>query len=387
MSTGTWSDSKVTTARATSKPTTLVWSILRALGSLKITVTMFALGIVVLMVGTLAQDEETLVDVKNHYFNSWIAAVPFDVFLPITVFPDHERLPFVFPMPGGATVGLILLINLVAAKLTRFSMNAKGGRFVAGMFFTLLGFALVGLVVVGAHLGDGLQGEPPFSYDFLWWLCKFSVWMFCAASLVWALVWPPKTTLVKVVAWSTFAVLASLAIFLLWTQDKYRIPDPGLRVTWQLSKSFLVAIVLMIGLVFLFGKRGGNVLIHFGVGLLMLGQFIFGDQQVEERMTILEGETTNLAYRIDNVELAIVDVSNSTEDKVMAVDHYYLAKSAQTKTPIRDASLPFDILVDQWMVNSDLIGPKGMEKNPATQELGSTWVPLQCPRKVAPMMT
>ncbi len=40
------------------------------MGSLKITVTMFALGMIILLFGTLAQDEETLVDVKNHYFNS-----------------------------------------------------------------------------------------------------------------------------------------------------------------------------------------------------------------------------------------------------------------------------------------------------------------------------
>ena len=52
--------------------------------------------------------------------------------------------------------------------MTRFAMNAKGGRFVAGLFFTIAGFALVGLIVLSAHLGDGLQGEPPFSYDWLW---------------------------------------------------------------------------------------------------------------------------------------------------------------------------------------------------------------------------
>ena len=34
-----------------------------------------------------------------------------------------------------------------------------------------------------------------------------------------------------------------------------------------------------------FGKQGGNVLLHLGVGLLMFGQFVFGDRQLEQRFT------------------------------------------------------------------------------------------------------
>ncbi len=310
MSTSSWNESiaRSRSHQATSlHPTALVWRALRIMGSLKITVTMFALGMVILLFGTLAQDEETLVDVKNHYFNSWVANIPLDVLLPVTIFPHEQRIPFVIPIPGGATVGLVLLINLIAAKLTRFSMNAKGGKLVAGLFFCTLGAILMGLIVLGAHRGDGLQGEPPFSYDFLWILCKSTVWIFTVAALVLALRWPAKTTLVYALTWVLFSILLLLSVFLLWTGDQYRIPDPGLRITWQLTKSLIVGLLLLIGLVFLFGKRGGNVLIHFGVGLLMLGQFIFGDQQVEERITLHEGESTRIAYQLDTVELAFFE--------------------------------------------------------------------------------
>ncbi len=55
-----------------------------------------------------------------------------------------------------------------------------------------------------------------------------------------------------------------MSLLLLWTGDTYRIPDPGLRIVWQLTKSLGVGVVLLVGLTILFGQRGGNVLIHFG---------------------------------------------------------------------------------------------------------------------------
>ena len=175
MATGTISSGAITTAAAPIDIAKVAWLAMRAIGSLKITVTMFALGTMILFVGTLAQDTETIVDVKKQYFNSWVAKVPFDVFVPQSIWPHKEAIPYAFAIPGGAAVGLILLINLIAAKMTRFAMHAKGGRFVAGLFFTIVGFALVGLIVISAHLGDGLQGEPPFSYDWLWSGVKLSV--------------------------------------------------------------------------------------------------------------------------------------------------------------------------------------------------------------------
>ncbi len=107
----------------------VMWKVLTLLGSLHITVWGFALSILILFVGTLAQDEETIVDVKRDYFNSIVAYVPFDVLKPVTIWPesDFARWPGGMIMPGGALIGLVLLVNLIAAKLTRFHMTAKGG--------------------------------------------------------------------------------------------------------------------------------------------------------------------------------------------------------------------------------------------------------------------
>ncbi len=352
MATGTFSSGRVATTTAPLDIARVAWLALRAMGSLKITVAMFALGTMLLFVGTLAQDQETIVDVKKQYFNSWIAKVPFDVFMPQTIWPHKETLPYAFAIPGGAAVGLILLINLIAAKMTRFKMNAKGGRFVAGLFFTIAGFALVGLIVLSAHLGDGLQGEPPFSYDWLWSGVKASVWGLAAGALVWCIVWNPKTRVVRWAIWTLTAILLGVSFFLLSTNDAYRIPDPGLRIVWQLTKSLVVSVVLLVGLLLLFGNRGGNVLIHLGVGLLMLGQFIFGDAQREERMAIFEGQRTQVAYEMDTIELAFVDKSDPEKNHVVAFEHPILQRSLDNGKFLTSAELPFEFRIDRWMVNS-----------------------------------
>ena len=85
----------------------LAWHALRAMGSLKITVVMFLAGIFLLFVGTLAQDEKNLPEVKQEYFNSWVAHVPFSDFFPVTIF-GPSTLTGWFPFPGGATIGAVL---------------------------------------------------------------------------------------------------------------------------------------------------------------------------------------------------------------------------------------------------------------------------------------
>ena len=116
----------------------LAWELLRAAGSLKITVVMFLAATFLLLVGTLAQDEKNLPEVKAEYFNSWLAKVPFADFLPVTIFGE-SNLPGWFPFPGGATIGFMLLLNLIAAKVTRFHVAATGKRLAWGTIVSLVG--------------------------------------------------------------------------------------------------------------------------------------------------------------------------------------------------------------------------------------------------------
>lgn len=347
----------------------LAWKALRALGSLKITVTMFAFAILILFVGTLAQDEQTLVDVKKIYFNSWIAMVPHHVFAPITIFGPHSGGEIIIPIPGGATIGLVLLVNLIAAKLTRFSMQARGTKMVVGIALVLSGLAVTTFVILNAHASNGLQGEPSVPYSTLWYGTVASVYLAAAGLIGLFVVQRPKTRLMQVVLLTTVALLIGLAVFFAF----YRIPDPGLRIVWQLFKSLIAGIIVLIGLTMLFGKRGGNVLIHLAVGLMMLGQFVFGDRQQEEMIMLQAGETSNLAFAQDEVELAIIEKIGDDKEKQIAVDQDMLTRIAGKGQAMTSELLPFDIRVDKWMKNSKLGRiDDSVKDNPATQGFGTS---------------
>ena len=87
MATGSMPISSVASSQITaSSMQKTAWEGLRVLGSLKITVVMFLAANFLLFVGTLAQDEKSLPEVKAEYFNCWLAQVPFSDFFPVTVF-------------------------------------------------------------------------------------------------------------------------------------------------------------------------------------------------------------------------------------------------------------------------------------------------------------
>src|SRR4051794_36125226 len=89
--------------------------LLMPLASLKITVTLFALSLVLVFVGTLAQVDNGIKTVLDKYFHTWAVWVPLQLF-----FPRSVHVPGGFPFPGGWTIGWALLINLLAAHLVRF---------------------------------------------------------------------------------------------------------------------------------------------------------------------------------------------------------------------------------------------------------------------------
>jgi ABC-type transport system involved in cytochrome c biogenesis permease subunit len=377
MSTGTWS-----TVGSSARPVASAWAspiaLARALGSLKITVTLFSLGIAIVLIGTLAQDEETLVQVKREYFNSWIAWIPLDVFLPQTWY-EHATFGGGFPLPGGAAIGLGLMINLIAAKATRFSIQAKGGRLLLGWIVTLLGAVLVTAVILSGHAADGLQGQPPISYDQLWFGLKIGMIVLTLAA-AWYAVWAqnlPK--LAKWVVWSLVALMAIVTMGLMLGGDAVKIGDPGLRIVWQLMQATIASSVILVGMVLLFAKRGGNMLIHVGVALLMVGQFMFGDRQIEQRLTLVEGDRSNMVYRTDELEIAVIDVSGQDEDHVLAIPEALIRQAAQGDGIIDAPELPCMIKLERWMPSSALQPVSAADQNLATQGVGLTQkaIPVQ----------
>jgi hypothetical protein len=88
-----------------------VWQFLT---SLRLTVVLLALGILLVFVGTVAQADEGLYVAQERYFKHWWV-------WGITFF--GHKLPL--PLPGGYLLGVLLLINLLAAHIKRFQWSTK----------------------------------------------------------------------------------------------------------------------------------------------------------------------------------------------------------------------------------------------------------------------
>ncbi len=358
-------DGKVT-GRATSDVISAT-DVLKALGSLKLTVGLFAASLIIVLVGTLAQDELNMQDVKERYFVSWIAWMRLDDFLPQAFYPHANPIRGVIPFPGGALIGALLMVNLLASKTTRFSVSASGGRLMAGVMFIVAGFVVAGLIIASGHSADGLQGAPPISYDALWHVLQ-GLGVLSAIGLIAASINVSQRTL-RIMGFVGAGVLVGVVLYTLVSDA--RIGEPGLRIVWQLAKGTGAGLILLVGCLMIFGRQGGNLLLHFGVGLLMVGQFTFGDRQLEQRISLVEGESTNALINLDKVELAFITETDE-EDTVVAVPGSTLQAAAESGELIKDDALPVDVKVLEFFPNSDLVDikPGNKDTNQATKGVG-----------------
>ena len=99
---------------------------LNALASLRLTVVLFALSLVLVFTGTLAQMDANIIAVVDNYFWSWGVWIPATVFVRfaqvfLEVSPDTALAEsYGFWFPGGFLLGWAMLANLCAAHLLRF---------------------------------------------------------------------------------------------------------------------------------------------------------------------------------------------------------------------------------------------------------------------------
>ena len=77
--------------------------------SLKLTVVLLSLSMVVIFLGTLEQVHWGIWHVQKEYFNSWYS-----------IYPLNSSAPLHLPLPGGFLLGLLLVINLICAHFQKF---------------------------------------------------------------------------------------------------------------------------------------------------------------------------------------------------------------------------------------------------------------------------
>ncbi|MBI1901678.1 MAG: cytochrome c biogenesis protein CcsA [Planctomycetia bacterium] len=298
--------------------------VLSPLASLKLTVVLFGLSIFLILAGTLAQAEQNLKDVLAQYFRTPIAWIDLKVFLPKSFFPNVGDIRGGFPFPGGFLLGFALFVNLIAAHLVRFTVQARGQRLVMGVLLVGAGFVATLLVIVSGMdvpglTGAGFQAQPLLKWPALWELFKICLAAIDIAAVL-GFFLAEKGRVVERWTLLISAILLAVALgTLFWLGDDVTPNDSSMRILWQLMKATFAGAVLLTGCIFLFRRRAGVVLLHSGVGLLLLGELLVATQAVEGQMHIFEGQTVNHLYHIDDLELAVIDPSDPKEDRVVVV--------------------------------------------------------------------
>jgi ABC-type transport system involved in cytochrome c biogenesis permease subunit len=145
------------------------------------------------------------------------------------------------------------------------------------------------------------------------------------------------------------------SLFVIWTPAGTDLKIPVWPGGW------LVGMVLLANLIaahfkrfHLTWKKAGILLVHFGLIALLVGQFLTELMQVESFMVIRNGESKIFSEDGRKNELAVVDITDSREDKVVAIPESLVGAKGEVKL----SQLPFTIRVKEFFVNSVPVSPK-----------------------------
>lgn len=133
------------------------WMLFRGLASLRLTVILFVLSFILVFFGTMAQMNAGIGKVVDDYFRSLVVWIPFQLMVQFgQVFlglPASLKVPGSFPFPAGLLLGMVLLVNLLAAHLTRFRVSWKR----SGILMIHAGLILLGVgeIVTGFTQVEG----------------------------------------------------------------------------------------------------------------------------------------------------------------------------------------------------------------------------------------
>ena len=112
----------------------------------------------------------------------------------------------------------------------------------------------------------------------------------------------------------------------------------------------------------------GIALLHLGLLLLMVGEFVTREFAIEGQMSILNGASSNFIERRDKAELVFLrpDEKHPEMDRVVSIPGSMLEKAAKSGKEIKDDRLPFTVKVVEYQPNSRMLEklPEGFE-NPA----------------------
>jgi ABC-type transport system involved in cytochrome c biogenesis permease subunit len=337
-----------------------VVKILEVLGSLRLTCVLFALSMVIVFVGSLAQSRRDVWQVMEQYFRTWVATIDIQDLFPPSMFGDVAQHYAVedfgallasklgplqsLPFPGGWTIGLIMLINLTAAHALKFKVRARGLKLAAGVVLVVLGMLLTYAVVVTGNMQMGVEfGENTLlSANSIWYLMLAGLATAGIAAIGSAAITVSMGPLSRWFLGSIGGLLLAVVLFFMIGGEAARLNLSNMRILWQLIKGGACALVLLLGSNLLFDKRGGIAVLHFGVALLMISELQVGLQAKENMLSLVEGETSSFVRDIRVRELAIISQTPEEKDKVVAVAESRLEDAASQASRATTEENPSD---------------------------------------------
>lgn len=342
--------SRTTTATKTISPMDIARAILAPLASLKLTVFLLVLSVIVTFIATLDQTRADVYQVKMKHFENLMVEVPFQTFFVPRWAPSYQNVPGSFYIPSGITILVLMLMNLSAAHLLRFRLQAKGGKLIAGIVAAIFAGLLTWAVIFNGQNADGFQAQPPFSWRQMWTLMQIGLLgLSIAAAFGWFSLNKARKTERILLATATLIFGATL-ILTLFLREKAFIGDSAMRILWQLTQATMAALVSFVACSLLFNRKAGIVLLHLGVAGLMFNEIYVTTTNDEQRMTIFEGETVSQAIDIRATEMAIIDTTDPEFDEIVVVP----GSKLQLGGMISSDELPFDIQCISYTNNSDL---------------------------------
>jgi hypothetical protein len=204
------------------------------------------------------------------------------------------------------------------------------------------------------------------------------------AHQLWDAITSLKLTIVCLAGLMVLVVGCTLAQVSLGTWGAVAIYMRAWIVWWHLPASTLslpvfpggalLGLVLMVNLVAaqlrrleLSWKKSGIWIVHFGLILLFVGEFVTGLYQVDTRLAVEVGQTVNFVESPREHELTITDVTDPATDEVYGLSEGLLARGGTVAVP----GTPLVIKVTRFFQNADLAnrGPAD-PPSPATMGVG-----------------
>jgi hypothetical protein len=190
-----------------------------------------------------------------------------------------------------------------------------------------------------------------------------------AALQVWDALTSLKLTIVCLTLLMLLVVACTLAQVQLGTVGAVNLYMRSFVVWWQVPATgwalavfpggATVGLVLMVNLAAAQGRRlelswkkAGIWVVHAGLILLFVGEFVTGVFQVETQLAIEEGQTVNYVEHPRQQELVLVDVTDPSWDEVHAVPEGLLADGGAVVIP----GTPVALRIRQYWENVQLSG-------------------------------